>query len=594
MRQCIVILAVCICSTISFAQNVGIGVPQPLNKLHVGGGFRLDTLAGVGGAGILRHDANGVIYGLKFPGNVNEVLRADGTFGPYNPAINGALGWLLNGNSGTNPSSNFIGTTDNQPLVLKVNNIRQGYLSQNTIFLGGNSGLLNTAEGNIGIGNGSLLKNTAAYGLVAVGDSALNNNIGYYNTAIGYRSLYANSNAIANTAIGMYAMESNTLGSDNVSVGFASLRFNTIGYGNVAIGRIALISNISGIQNTSIGYQSLVGNTIGSFNVAVGANALLLNQNGSGNVGVGVSALGSLKTGNYNTAVGHNALGANTSHENAAFGYRALATNIAGSYNNAFGANALLSTVSGFGNSAFGTDALYSSKNDYNSAFGRAALFSTTTGHTNTAIGTHSLYSNTTGVANTAIGFNSGTGLPNNVSNATVIGSYVGWNTTSHNQVNIGNFSVNWIGGQVGWFHYSDKRIKNDIREDVPGLDFITRLKPVSYHVDIRKQEEIANNGMKSSIDGIEVIQRDWEGKYDVEKIKMTGFLAQDVEEAARSLNYSFNGVHAPKNGGLYSLDYSAFVVPLVKAVQEQQTTIEKQQKLIDELLKRVAALEKQ
>jgi hypothetical protein len=33
-----------------------------------------------------------------------------------------AQSWNLNGNTGTNPSNNFIGTTDNQPLVLKSNN----------------------------------------------------------------------------------------------------------------------------------------------------------------------------------------------------------------------------------------------------------------------------------------------------------------------------------------------------------------------------------------------------------------------------------------------------------------------------------------
>ena len=31
------------------------------------------------------------------------------------------MAWELNGNSGTNPSNNFLGTTDGQPLVLKAN-----------------------------------------------------------------------------------------------------------------------------------------------------------------------------------------------------------------------------------------------------------------------------------------------------------------------------------------------------------------------------------------------------------------------------------------------------------------------------------------
>lgn len=36
----------------------------------------------------------------------------------------GGAGWLLTGNSGTNPSTNFLGTTDNQPLEIRVNNER--------------------------------------------------------------------------------------------------------------------------------------------------------------------------------------------------------------------------------------------------------------------------------------------------------------------------------------------------------------------------------------------------------------------------------------------------------------------------------------
>ncbi len=53
-------------------------------------------------------------------------------------------------------------------------------------------------------------------------------------------------------------------------------------------------------------------------------------------------------------------------------------------------------------------------------------------------------------------------------------------------------------------------------------------------------------------------------------KIQFTGFLAQEVEAAAKKIGYDFSGVDAPKNeNDLYGLRYAEFVVPLVKAVQE-------------------------
>jgi hypothetical protein len=42
-----------------------------------------------------------------------------------------------------------------------------------------------------------------------------------------------------------------------------------------------------------------------------------------------------------------------------------------------------------------------------------------------------------------------------------------------------------------------------------------------------------------------------------------------------------------------YSLAYSQFVVPLVKAVQEQQLIIQSQQKQIDDLMKAMEELKK-
>jgi hypothetical protein len=73
-----------------------------------------------------------------------------------------------------------------------------------------------------------------------------------------------------------------------------------------------------------------------------------------------------------------------------------------------------------------------------------------------------------------------------------------------------------------------------------------------------------------------------------------TGFIAQEVEQAALSVGFDFSGIDKSgvENGGLYSLRYAEFVVPLVKAVQEQQAMINDlkaivatQQKQIDELM---------
>jgi hypothetical protein len=60
--------------------------------------------------------------------------------------------------------------------------------------------------------------------------------------------------------------------------------------------------------------------------------------------------------------------------------------------------------------------------------------------------------------------------------------------------------------------------------------------------------------------------------KAEKAKVVYTGFVAQEVEEAAKALNYDFSGVDKPKGKeDFYGLRYGDFVVPLVKAVQEQQ-----------------------
>ena len=76
--------------------------------------------------------------------------------------------------------------------------------------------------------------------------------------------------------------------------------------------------------------------------------------------------------------------------------------------------------------------------------------------------------------------------------------------------------------------------------------------------------------------------------------ILQSGFIAQEVEKAAQDLGYDFSGVDKPQNDkDIYSLRYAEFVVPLVKAMQEQQQTIENHQEIIHKLELRITQLER-
>ena len=78
----------------------------------------------------------------------------------------------------------------------------------------------------------------------------------------------------------------------------------------------------------------------------------------------------------------------------------------------------------------------------------------------------------------------------------------------------------------------------------------------------------------------------------EAEAIIHSGFIAQEVEQAANQTGYVFDGVHIPAySNDNYSISYSSFVVPLVKGMQEQQAVIENQSKKIDEQAKEINSL---
>jgi hypothetical protein len=129
----------------------------------------------------------------------------------------------------------------------------------------------------------------------------------------------------------------------------------------------------------------------------------------------------------------------------------------------------------------------------------------------------------------------------------------------------------------------SDGRFKFSIREDVKGLDFILRLRPFTYQFNTKKQEDFMH-GITSV--GTPVVYN------EAMTVRRTGFIAQEVEKAAKITGYDFDGLKIPRSEKeYYSLSYSSFVVPLVKAVQEQEGVIRRQEQRIDDLTKQVKEL---
>jgi trimeric autotransporter adhesin len=432
----------------------------------------------------------------------------------------------------------------------------------------------------IGRGGSNLSTNTAFGGSVL-----LLNSSGHRNTAIGSEALSDNTTGTWNTAVGRWALRYNARGNDNVGVGFVALRDNQ-GHHNTVVGTAAMMYNTMGYSNVAMGASALHYSTALNNLVAVGDSALYNNGlnstqvwHGSGNTALGSKALYANTTGSRNTATGYQNLNFNTTgFGNTASGYQALLNNTTGYGNTVSGHLALSSNTTGYYNTALGSSALSKiTEGGYNTGTGYFSLFDLTSGSSNTAIGSHA------GDWVSSISFGTFVGVgaspfASGFSNITGIGYNA--RPTASNQVRIGNTSVVSIGGNANWTNFSDGGYKNNVKEDVAGLDFILKLRPVSYNLDVHKlaadlQEDLtrAEDGSKATAVPDEITQKSRDEKA---AIRYTGFVAQEVEATVNELGVAFSGVDAPVNkSGHYGLRYSDFVVPLVKAVQEQQAQIE-------------------
>lgn len=231
----------------------------------------------------------------------------------------------------------------------------------------------------------------------------------------------------------------------------------------------------------------------GQYNSAVGNFALMQNTTADNNTANGSNSLEYNITGSQNTAVGTNSLRNNTTaNYNSSFGYSSLVANTTGNSNTALGRTSMYNNTTGINNTATGMHALYNNL----------------TGNYNTAVGKNALYNNTTGNYSTAIGYLAGddfnlsyctyvgydaTASSNQIifNNSTAIGR--GSRVTGGYQVRIGNASTSSIGGYENWTNISDGRYKQNINSNVPGLEFINKLRPVTYTLNISAINEKTN-----------------------------------------------------------------------------------------------------
>jgi hypothetical protein len=573
----------------AFTGNLGIGTDSPNEKLEVNGSIRM-TDGNEGAGKIMVSDANGTA-------SWQDISAADDN------------DWVVSGNDMHSTVSGNVGigtTSPSQKLDVDGNIIANDDIiaqygnSGHASFRFGdgqeNSGFSSPGYNDVAIiNNGTESVRIKSNGNVGIGTSSPSTALEVAGQVKIAGGSPGNGKVLTSDANGLASWEDITDGvleiddladaktdSSSIFLGHLSGNIDNGNNANTAIGYETLHYSTSGVHNTASGFKALWNNSSGSYNVAIGSRSLYLNRHRSNLIAIGDSALyrnglgapSSSIIGTINTAIGITALSHNSEgYCNTAIGFMCLRKNDYGHSNTAIGTKALFNNINGDYNVAIGDSALYGGTSywnyNYNTAIGARALQHCMGGN-NTAIGYHA---NTFGYStnSTALGYDA--------------------QATSSNDVAIGNTSIDWIGGQVSWSTYSKMSGKSNIKEDVQGLDFIMDLRPITYYVD------------KDAIDkalGV-VDSSDYKEKYDIEKIKQSGFIAEEVLQSSKKSNYEFSGISVlNEKEGLYSIAYAEFVVPLVKGMQEQQGIIESyedrftsQEKTIEKLIKRIEKLEK-
>ena len=412
-----------------------------------------------------------------------------------------------------------------------------GYSSvtaQHSIHIGRNAGIY-TLSGSYNTFIGSSAGSSAG----GSNGETPNNNI-----AIGVSTFGSAGDATYNVAVGDGALK-NIAGNNNVAIGTSALQDHVDGDSNIAIGNLAMSD--AGQDGGRMDNQIAIGQgalrKIDSFgaqyaNIAIGQETMNSMVSSSTNIVMGYRSMyQGVKMGGSNTVIGNSA------------GYAASGTS--------FHANVVIGDYAGYN--------LNSSDNVF---IGEYAGNDAENANSNVVIGSgaaklyNTFETNTTSVL---IGYKAHAGADGNT-NEIAIGSNI--TGQGSNTVTLGNASVTEVhmaqdgAAEIfanGTINTSDRRFKENIDDSDLGLEFINKVRPVSYTF-------------------INDRQKDGKTKY--------GIIAQEVQEVLKEINNEdFAGIK-DDNPDKLGADYVQFIAPLIKSVQELTEKVEEQQKEIEKLKK--------
>jgi hypothetical protein len=293
--------------------NVGIGTTTTSYKLQVSAAANPLYLAGVQ-TGLSTDSILTIIGG---------VVRK---LSPAALAVSSTNAWALVGNSGTNPTANFLGTIDAQPLIIKTSNVQVGRFDPNSLALGLGS-TINNATNSYAFGSGASVGFNHISGMALGTNAAVNNDSSF---AMGPAAVVNGQNSFA---IGAGATA-------NGQSDFAIGRNSAVGYSHTAAMAIG--------NGATANFDSVF--AIGPLSVANVASSFAI---GGGAASDGIGSL----------AIGHYAITAYGSVDAIALGGNASA-NAASSIAIGGNSNAAAKTqANGTGSIAFGVTALANSAN---------------------------------------------------------------------------------------------------------------------------------------------------------------------------------------------------------------------------------------